>query len=228
MARGQTPDVAKHLTFQSLFWEEFTRSSKTVKTCTVRNTLKLRHGTFCNAKLAQRFRRPYIGDNVSDGTCPLCDAPDSGTYVLGACTHKHVKGLYIERHNEAVAAAGKAIMEGARGSCLAVLMADAGLHGKVTGLSDVSRISRQVLPNVPETMLRRMGPDILLFEKNARDNSPLSVQGLEHAQHRRRCIVHVVEVGFCTEISLKREVSSIALSQSSSRMLDMQMNSCIH
>ena len=52
-----------------------------------------------------------------------------------------------ERHNEDAATIGKAIMEGAegaRGGCLAALMADAGWHGKVTGLSDESKISRQV------------------------------------------------------------------------------------
>ena len=184
-----------------LFWDHFTRSSKKVKTCTVRNTIKLRHGTFWNAKLAKRFCKPYIGASISDGMCPLCGAPDSGTHVLGACTHKLLKGLYIERHNEAVATVGKAIMEGARGGCLAVLMADAGWHGKVTGLSDESRIPRQVLPDVPEAELRRMRPDIMLFEKSSEDDLPLSVQDLQHAQHRRRCKVHVIEVGFCTEIS---------------------------
>ena len=105
--------------------------------------------------------------------------------------------------HEAVAAAGKAIMEGAKGGCLAVLMVDTGLHGKVKALSDESGIPRQVLPDVPETtlVLCRMRPDILLFEKSAWDNLSLSVRDLFHAQHRRRCIVHVVEVGFCTEIS---------------------------
>ena len=58
-------------------------------------------------------------------------------YLLraSACTHRLVKGVYIERHNEDVATAGKAVMEGANGGCLAVLMADAGWHGKFTGLS---------------------------------------------------------------------------------------------
>ena len=50
-------------------------------------------------------------------------------------------------------------MEGAKGGCLAVLMADAGWHGKVTGLSVESRITSQVLRGVPESMLRRMRPD---------------------------------------------------------------------
>ena len=100
-----------------LFWEHFTRSSRKLKTCTVRNALKLRHGTFWNAKLARRFQKPYLG-KASDGRCPLCKNPDSGTHVLGACTHRLIKGLYIEsieRHNEAVATAGKVIMEGAKG-----------------------------------------------------------------------------------------------------------------
>ena len=69
-----------------------------------------------------------------------------------------VKGIYIERHIEAVATAGKAIMEGAKGGCLALMMADAGWHGKVTGLSVESRIPSQVLSDVPESMLRRMRP----------------------------------------------------------------------
>ena len=96
-------------------------------------------------------------------------------------------------------------MEGAKGGCLAVLMADTDLHGKVTGSSDESRIPGQVLPDVSGTILCCMRPDILLFEKNARDKLPLSVQDLEHAQHRRRCIVHVVEDGFCTEISYSQK-----------------------
>ena len=113
--------------YSHLFWDHFTRSLKEVKTCTVRNTIKLRHGAFWNAKLAKRVCKPYMGASISDGMCPLCGAPDSGTHVLGACTHKLLKGLYrerLERHNEAVATVGKAIMEGARGGCLAVLMAE--------------------------------------------------------------------------------------------------------
>jgi len=75
-----------------------------------------------------------------------------------------IKVPYIERHNEAVAITGKAIMEGAKGACLAVLVADAGRHGKVTGLCANSRIPNEVLRNVPEDMLRRMRPDMLLIE----------------------------------------------------------------
>ena len=77
-----------------LFWEQFTRSSRKLKTCIVRNALKLRHGTFRNAKLARRFQKPYLG-KASDGKCPLCRNPNSGTHVLGACTHRLVKGYML-------------------------------------------------------------------------------------------------------------------------------------
>ena len=112
-----------------------------------------------------------------------------------------VKGLYIARHNEVVATAGKAIMDGVKGGCLAVLMADAGWHGKITGLSVQSRIRSQVLRDVQESMLRRMRPDMLLIEKNTGDNVLPTLYDLEHPRHRRCCKVHVVEVGFCAEVA---------------------------
>ena len=59
-----------------------------------------------------------------------------------------------------------------------------------------------------------MRPDILLFEKSAWDSAPLLIWDLEHALHRRRCFAHVIEVGFCTEISYsqKFQVNSEQLS----------------
>ena len=124
-------------------------------------------------------------------------------HVLGACTHRLVKGFYLERHNEAVATAGKAIMEGAKGGCLAALMAYAGWHGKVTGLSVESRIPSQVLRDVPESMLCRMRPDMLLIEKHTGDDVLPALHDLEHprGRHRKCCRVLVVEVGFCTEVA---------------------------
>ena len=55
----------------------------------------------------------------------------------------------------------KAILKAAKGGCLAVLMADAGWHGKVTGLRVEPRMPSQKLREVPESMLRRMRPDTL-------------------------------------------------------------------
>ena len=41
-----------------LFGDQLTRSSRQLKTCTVKNALRLRHGTFWHAKLANRFQKP--------------------------------------------------------------------------------------------------------------------------------------------------------------------------
>ncbi len=147
-----------------LFWDRFSRGGKRLKTGTVRNALRLRYGAFWNAKLAVRFQKPYLG-KPSDGKCPLCKQPDSGTHTLGACTHQHMKGLYIERHNEAVACVSKAFMEGRKGGCLTALVIDAGWHGKVTGIAAFERIPQQVLPSMPDSVLKRMRPDLLLFER---------------------------------------------------------------
>ena len=92
-------------------------------------------------------------------------------------------------------------MEGAKGGCLAILVADAGWHGKVTGLCAETRIPRQVLPGVPEDMLRRMRPDLLLLERSSNDSLPLTLGDLQYPQHRRRCRANVIEVGYCTELA---------------------------
>ena len=76
------------------------------------------------------------------------------------------RGLYIERHNEAFAILGKAIMEGAKGGCLTTLLANAGRHGRVTRVAANDRIPQQILSylsDVPGSILQRMRPDILGF-----------------------------------------------------------------
>ena len=143
----------------------------------------------------------------------------TGMHVLGTCTHRWVKRLYIQRHDGAVATAGKAIMEGAKGGCLAVFMPDAGWHGRATGFSVEARIPSQVPRIAPESMLCRMRPGMLLVEKKSSDRTQPSLHDLEHLQHEMNCKIHVAEVGFCTEVvyaqkykqKYQQKVSSIAL-----------------
>ena len=184
-----------------MFWEQFTQSRRKVKTTTVRNAIKLRYGTFWNAKLGKRFNKAYLG-RISDGTCPLCNNADSGTHVLGACSHRYLKGLYIERHNEAVAIVGKAIMEGAKGGRLTILVADA---GRVTGLAANDRIPQQVLSNISGSLLQRMRPDILMFEKEDRESLSVRLEDLQDVQQRRLCKVQLVEVGYYMEVGYADE-----------------------
>ena len=82
-----------------------------------------------------------------------------------------------------------------------MLLADAGWHGKVTGLSVESRIPSQVLRDISESMLRRMRSNMLLIEKLASEDVLLMLHDLEHPRHRRCCRIHVVEVGFCAELA---------------------------
>ena len=182
-----------------MFWEKFTKSRTKVTTTTVRNAIKLRYGTFWNAKLAKRFNKPYMG-RISIGLCPLYNNLDSDTHVLGACSHRYLKGLHIERHNEAVAIVGKAIMEGAKGGCSTTLVADAGRHGKVTGPAANDRIPQHVLSNVPGSILRHIPPAILLLRKKDRENLLVRLEDLQHVQQRRLCKVRLVEVGYCMEV----------------------------
>ena len=99
---------------------------------------------------------------------------------------------------------GTAIMEGAKGGCLAALVADAGWHGTVTGLCAESQIPSQVLPSGPEDALCRMRLDLLLLERSSNDSLPLMLEDLQYLQHRRRCRVHVIEVGYCTDLGYAR------------------------
>ncbi len=80
------------------------------------------------------------------------------------------------------------------------MVMDAGRHGKVTGLEAYERIPEQVLTGVPEASLRRMRPDILLFERGPEDPSILTLVDLRQSRHRQRCIMHIIEVGYCMEV----------------------------
>ena len=45
-----------------------------------------------------------------------------------------------------------------------------------------------------------MRPDMLIFEKSASDTSPLNLDDLQQAANKRRCKVHIIEVGYCMEV----------------------------
>ena len=44
-------------------------------------------------------------------------------------------------------------------------------------------------------------PDMFLVEKHTGDDVLLTLQQSKHPKHRRNCKVHIVEVGFCTEVA---------------------------
>ena len=102
--------------------------------------------------------------------------------ILRACSHRFQKVLYIERQNEAVAIVAKAVMEGAKGDCLTTLVAEAGRHGRITGIAATDRIPQQVLSNVSGFTLQgihiRMCPGILMYEKEDKENLSIRLEVL--------------------------------------------------
>ena len=46
-----------------------------------------------------------------------------------------------------------------------------------------------------------MRPELLLLEQSSNDNLSLTPEDLQHPQHRRRCRVHVIKVGYCRELA---------------------------
>ncbi len=79
------------------------------------------------------------------------------------------------------------------------------LAGKVTGVATFERTPQPILPSVPDAVLNRMRPDLLLFER-LEGAGPLDLDSLEHASERQMCKVHVAEVGFCMETAYMHRV----------------------
>ena len=126
---------------------------------------------------------------------------------------------------------GRLIMKGGKGGCLALLVADAGWHVNVTCLCAESRIPSQVLPSVPEDALCCMRPDLLLLEQISNDNLTLTLKDLQYPQHRRRCRVRNIEVGYCIELAYAQKTKEkhekhTELSWNTSGSRGMQMCSC--
>jgi hypothetical protein len=81
--------------------------------------MKYRHGCIWNAKLAKRIGRQYKccrhakPHPSAKAPCPLCGLEDSGGHIMGDCRHKHMQGLTIQRHNDAVQTIAKALRKSA-------------------------------------------------------------------------------------------------------------------
>ena len=50
-----------------------------------------------------------------------------------------------------------------------------------------------------------MRPDMLLIEKHTCDDVLPTLHDSEHPRHRGCCRVHIVEVGFCTEVACSQK-----------------------
>ena len=69
----------------------------------LRNVLKCRFSQLWHMGKARMFNMPYFpgGPVASNDACPLCGQLDSGSHMLGGCSHPEIKKITIRimRHN---------------------------------------------------------------------------------------------------------------------------------
>ena len=177
------------------------------------------YGAIWNAKLAARFNIPLRGKrnkgqkrprsagapDPASAPCPLCSAPDSGTHIMGGCTHRMMKALYIKRHNLGALCVAEHLARGAYGGSYMIL--DATSHDAVPAFAPDQR--------VPDWMLTRNGRPLNATERAAADklrpdlllipSIPLSATRApgfrgpafrERGKHK----VHIIEFGCCGDL----------------------------
>ena len=104
------------------FWEE----EHKVNDATLRNVLKCRFSQVWHMGKAHMFKMPYFagGPVATSNACPLCGQPDSGSHMLGGCSHREMKKLTIFRHDEAHRLMLNGINKGKMGSFIMPIKVD--------------------------------------------------------------------------------------------------------
>jgi len=179
------------------------------------NVLRYRWGNLWSKKLAYRFRRPYAAARPGaptaapaalDSKCPLCGGEDSGTHILAGCQHPTIKSLVIRRHNEAVRMLQRTVAGGGLGGCVTIMDACKATECEQLG-TDGTRLHQWMLPDVPEEILNKMRPDILVAE-GVTQAQAADGRHPRTPEERGRCKVHVVEVGYCQDLDMDNKMTT--------------------
>ena len=137
-----------------------------------RTVMNYRFGCLWNAKLAARFNMNYTAHRHAPpraqvdarSACPLCGQPDSGGHMLSShCEHPHIKGLAIQRHNEATIHIAQAIRQSPLPRLYSYLWMDAGRDVPPHLLAEGQLLPNWLLPNLEDTEKRQFRPDILFI-----------------------------------------------------------------
>ena len=187
--------------------------SRPYSTC--RLVLQVRYGTLNCPALAARQRRPYMtGARVLDASCPLCRAPHcSAGHVLGGCTHRTLKGMYINRHNGAVRMLHEAVMNGSKGSSLLCAAIDAGPRDALPEGALGTRLQPWLVPDAclpaehgdlvlsADERRTKLRPDLLYI--SGLPSSAVPRDPTRMIPHRRRAAatVYLLEVGYVSDSS---------------------------
>jgi ribonuclease HI len=153
-------------------------------------THKYRMGCIYNQKLAHRM------GHAPSPTCPHCGAPDSGSHLLGGCTHPHIAGLRILRHNDAVRAIARLIRTSAAPHIRnALAYMDAGKAPDALIASEDSRLPSWILNLDPSEERQSYRPDILLLPLTDQQcTGPVREEILKESNG-----LYIIEVGFCSD-----------------------------
>jgi hypothetical protein len=174
-----------------------------------RSIHKARYGQLWNRRIAwMRGKKCYsTQQTIHSDACPLCGQSDSITHILGACSHRNMKAIYIKRHDEAGRKLVKLIRKGAHGGWF--IAADIGAPAKLKQFQiQEKRVPHWLLP--PPTISTTIEgtaawsrPDILVVEMTNAETIRYARGGL---QPRIRPIcgtkprrVYIVEVGYCND-----------------------------
>ena len=159
--------------------------------------MRYRHNGLWNKKHADRIHKPYRAHIYARRrhdvlhACPLCGLEDGAGHMLGGCEHRDIKGLIIERHNDAVRLLAQEIRNSDRFRDAALVM-DCKESDRESVLAIGTRVPNWIYEGVPEEHKDRLRPDLVLFE------------GITADQLRQGCLdtlktrttIHVVEIGY--------------------------------
>ena len=172
-----------------------------------RTVMKYWSGTLYNQKIALRLK------HSPNDLCPLCHMHDSANHMLGECTHPHIKGLVMQRHNEATRQIAKVLRHSTiKDIQAASIYIDAGKANEDTDLTLLDHKEQppptieNTLPTwlLPSTPVGTHRPDILILTNPPKDDNLNTVQLAKRESH-----IYIMEVGYGPdtryEITLERK-----------------------
>jgi hypothetical protein len=169
------------------------------------NIARCKYGSLWTAKKAAQIKSthyqpcihaPPQPDVPREYACPLCGQQDGAGHTLGGCAHPHMKGLVIERHNNAVRILVKALVQARKLRAEGYLVVDAGNETQEAFPQSHTRLPAWMVPDDIDPVHRsHLRPDILYVEGLPnRDPTPADI-----VWHKAHSKIHILEIGYCSD-----------------------------
>ena len=164
--------------------------------------LRYWNGCLYNQKIAFRLK------HSANDRCPMCRAPDSGTHMLGACTHPHITKLRIQRHNDVVRVVGRLIRSSLNLNLRnSHIIMDAGKAPDAIIGAEGHRIPNWLIPDTAKLKVDRekLRPDILCL--TLPHDTPLEqikqdlYSGkLTWKDFQEKSVIYILEISLCGDL----------------------------